>query len=125
MALTQGDIYTRTLQPGQDLDLGFTVYPDVRTTLILYSGGSGSWDFTTVYQGAFGLDACINGETAVFTYWMEGSGWNYWPGGGIVCWPYSTINTEFYSGSSNVMYKVDFEHYGDYALAVKAHFDAN
>lgn len=101
------------------------VYPSVSTYIIMSSPSAGSWKFET-YGSAIGWDACFQSppDFVVYTYWRANSGspWNYWGGGGSVCYPTSVFSTVLNSGSSSIQYKLDYEGYGDYGMTVYAKF---
>ncbi len=116
--------YYRTLYPGQTVEISFSASPETTTYIFLNSGGIGNWKFTAKYAVPLGADACLSNSTGAYTYWKENSDWNYWNGGGNVCWPVSLINSTFHSGSTNVKYKVQFDHYGSYPIGIIARFSA-
>lgn len=82
--------------------------------LIMDSPTSGNWEFK-IYGSPIGYDGCYTGEHVVFTYWKDNSDpygdWNYWPGGGGICWPSSFWVTNLYSGSSSISYMFVVENY--------------
>ena len=92
--------------------------------IIISSPSSGNWKFET-YSNPGSAPDCWNGNIAVFTFWRDTSvseSWNYWPGGGAVCWPSSLWSTNLQSGSSTIQYKFQYQNYADYAGTAYAKF---
>ena len=100
--------------------------------LIMSSPSSGDWTFKT-WNYKLGMFSCGGTgnppkppDIVVYTYWKDASNpnnpWNYWPGGGPVCWMSSMFSTNLHSGSKNIIYKFAYEQYGSYATTVIAEF---
>lgn len=102
------------------LDLG-------QNEVILTSPSEGDWSVKS-WLSFFAYDACGGSESAhpmvnvvLFTHWKDDSDpfgpWNYWPGGGPVCWPkFLNPSVHLYSGSSDISYNFRYENYGDYPV---------
>lgn len=101
-ALTVND----TLPTSGTKTVSITSNPGENNIVIMSSPSSGNWEFK-IYGSPIGYDGCATGDHAVFTYWKDGpnGNWNYWPGGGGICWPSSFWTTNLYSGSSSISYK--------------------
>ena len=96
---------TDTLPTSGTKTVTITSYMGDNNIVIMNSPSSGNWKFE-IYGSPIGWDGCYTGDHVVFTNWRDGSGsWNYWPGGGGICWPTSVWSTNLYSGSSSISYK--------------------
>jgi hypothetical protein len=106
--------------------IALTVYPGTPyTELIMTSPFGGNWKFET--KGSpISFSDCAKPSTAVSTYWKDESNpnnpWNFFPGGGMVCYPTSVWSSNLYSGSSNISYKFVYAQYEYYGQTVYAKF---
>ncbi|WKZ29434.1 MAG: hypothetical protein QY323_01745 [Patescibacteria group bacterium] len=113
-----------TLPTSGSKTVSVAVYPGAPSDIIMSSPSSGNWKFET-YGSPISLGGCSAGDFIVYTYWRDtsvSSTWNYWPGGGPVCYPTSGWSTNLYSGSSTIQYKFEYYAYGGYGETVYAKF---
>lgn len=123
LAVVEGSLIVEAFLPSSgSKTVNISVYPDANNMLIMRSPKAGTWSFKT--WGSPIMGGC--GDTAVFTSWKNESQsnntWNYWPGGGQVCWPTSFFTTKLYSGSKDIMYQFNYQQYGNYGQTVYAKF---
>lgn len=113
-----------TLPTSGSQTISEAVYPGSPTYILMSSPSSGNWRFET-YGSPISFGGCAAGDFAVYTYWRDTSvsyTWNYWPGGGPVCYPSSGWSTNLYSGSSTIQYLFEYYAYANYGQTVYAKF---